>query len=291
MTAAGKDTIYIDIDDEITSIIDKLRSSPHQIVALVLPKRATMLQSSVNMKLLKRAAETGKKHLVLITSEAGADAVGRRRGFAGGQNAAKQAGNSRSRRAEHPPADDALNVVDEPAGDFDPTEVADQPIGDLAGLPAAEAAAAAEAPRVKPELTPRPIPKPKAEAAAALDADETIDVAPAEDEPVSPETKDRAKKKASKKQRVPNFEKFRLRLILGAVVLVLLIVGWILANIILPKATITVATDATNVNTSVTATLDTGAKTLDPTKLVVPRHHPIDPESRNRPGRNDWPEK
>src|SRR5271167_1728770 len=71
MSDSQKDTIYIDIDDEITSIIDKVRSAQHRIVALVLPKRATMLQSSVNMKLLKKAAEDGKKRLVLITSEAG----------------------------------------------------------------------------------------------------------------------------------------------------------------------------------------------------------------------------
>src|SRR3982750_4418911 len=69
--ADQKDTIYIDIDDEITSIIEKVRASQQKIVALVLPKRASVLQSIVNMKLLKRTADTAKKSLVLITSEAG----------------------------------------------------------------------------------------------------------------------------------------------------------------------------------------------------------------------------
>ncbi len=64
-----KETIYIDVDDDITSIIDKVKSSPQQIVALVLPKRASVLQSSVNMKLLKRTADQAKKNPVLITSE------------------------------------------------------------------------------------------------------------------------------------------------------------------------------------------------------------------------------
>ena len=67
----AKDVIYIDVDDEITTIIDKVSSSRSKILALVLPKRATTLQSIVNMKLLKRAADEGNKHLVLITSEAG----------------------------------------------------------------------------------------------------------------------------------------------------------------------------------------------------------------------------
>ena len=69
MTEAPKDTIYIDVDDEITGIIDKVRSSKHKIVALVLPKRSTVFQSIVNMKLLKRKADSADKNLVLITSE------------------------------------------------------------------------------------------------------------------------------------------------------------------------------------------------------------------------------
>jgi hypothetical protein len=65
----GKNTVYVDVDDEITAIIDKVRSSPNAIVALVLPKRAAVFQSIVNMKLLKRAAEQDSKKVVLITSE------------------------------------------------------------------------------------------------------------------------------------------------------------------------------------------------------------------------------
>ncbi len=67
--AEQKDTIYIDVDDEITAIIGKVEDSTAKIVALVLPKRATALQSIVNMKLLKRSADDADKHIVLITSE------------------------------------------------------------------------------------------------------------------------------------------------------------------------------------------------------------------------------
>lgn len=65
-----KDTIYIDVDEEITGIVSKVQGSSKNIVALVLPKRAAVLQSIVNMKLLKRASEQHNKKLVLITSEA-----------------------------------------------------------------------------------------------------------------------------------------------------------------------------------------------------------------------------
>jgi hypothetical protein len=68
--SSQKDVIYVDVDDEITAIIDKLHSSSSKIVALVLPKRAAVMQSIVNMKLLKRTATESKKNVVLITSEA-----------------------------------------------------------------------------------------------------------------------------------------------------------------------------------------------------------------------------
>jgi hypothetical protein len=65
----GKDTVYVDVDDEITAIIDKVTGSKQKIVALVLPKRASVLQSVVNMKLLKRSADNANKNVVLITTE------------------------------------------------------------------------------------------------------------------------------------------------------------------------------------------------------------------------------
>lgn len=261
----GKDTIYIDIDDEITSIIDKLRSSPQQIVALVLPKRATMLQSSVNMKLLKRAADTAKKNLVLVTTEAGlmplAGAVG--------LHVAKTPQSKPEIPTTEPVdagMDEALAADEEPEKDqdFDASSAAAKPVGELSGL----GAAAVGATRAKPELAPMPIPRPGT-AASKEAADETIQLDSLEPEETAVLAEGGSKLK-DKKLKVPNFEKFRLRLILGGLIIIVLIVGWVLANIILPKATITVATNASTVNTSLALTLDTGAKTLDQTKLDVP---------------------
>ena len=65
----AKDTIYVDVEEEITGIVSKVQKSPKDIVALVLPKRASVLQSVVNMKLLKRSAQQAGKKVVLITSE------------------------------------------------------------------------------------------------------------------------------------------------------------------------------------------------------------------------------
>jgi len=64
----NKDVIYIDVDDDITAVIGKLKDSKEKVVALVPPKRVGMLQSAVNLRLLDRAAHNANKHLVLITN-------------------------------------------------------------------------------------------------------------------------------------------------------------------------------------------------------------------------------
>ncbi len=64
-----KDVIYIDIEDDITAIIDKVKSAKAPIVALVPPKRVGVLQSTVNLKLLQRAATSADKRVVLITND------------------------------------------------------------------------------------------------------------------------------------------------------------------------------------------------------------------------------
>ena len=70
-TGAKKDVIYVDIEDDITSVIEKVKEAESSIVALVPPKRIGVLQSIVNLKLLQRAAKTAKKHVVLITNDHG----------------------------------------------------------------------------------------------------------------------------------------------------------------------------------------------------------------------------
>ena len=63
-----KDVIYIDVEDDITTIVGKIKSSKEKIVAVVPPARYGVFQSAVNMRLLKRTADTAKKHLVIISN-------------------------------------------------------------------------------------------------------------------------------------------------------------------------------------------------------------------------------
>lgn len=65
----NKDIIYIDTDDDITAIIGKVKAAKSRVVALVPPKRSSVLSSVVNLKLLHKAGTDKKKRLVLITQE------------------------------------------------------------------------------------------------------------------------------------------------------------------------------------------------------------------------------
>jgi len=62
-------TFYIDIDEEITSIVDRLRKARAQEVIIVVPKRALLIQSIVNLKLLKKEADNFKKQLIIVTQD------------------------------------------------------------------------------------------------------------------------------------------------------------------------------------------------------------------------------
>jgi hypothetical protein len=61
--------IYLEADEDITSAIDKLTKDPSQRVQLVAAKRSTLMQSVINLRLLKKAASDANKQLVVVTSD------------------------------------------------------------------------------------------------------------------------------------------------------------------------------------------------------------------------------
>lgn len=241
MAAPNKDTIYIDIDDEITGIIEKLRGSDGKVVALVLPKRAAVFQSIVNMKLLKRAADSDKKHLVLITSEAGLLPLA----GAAGVHVAK----TLTSKPEIPLAPDAFNndeeeTISEDGEATDPELDKAAPVGALAGAQAADGVET-----------------------IMLDDD---DVPPELDsKPDGPKTFAPPKAKKDKKFKIPDFNRFRLMLVAGALLLVLLIIGIVWATMG-SKATITIKTDATALDTNLNMNLSTTATKLNMANNTVP---------------------
>lgn len=65
----NKDVIYIEPEDDITDILANIKSAKNKIVALVPPKKASVLRSAVNFKLIAKAASRANKTVVLITSD------------------------------------------------------------------------------------------------------------------------------------------------------------------------------------------------------------------------------
>jgi len=237
----SKDTIYVDVDDEITSIIDKVENSGHKVVALVLPKRAASLQSIVNMKLLKRSADSANKNVVLITSEQALIPLA----GAAGLHVAK-------------------NLQSRP-------EVPDSPAP--AAHKAAEAGDAEEIPDDGPSEEDLPgkfnYDKPIGALAAKHEADnpETIDL---EDEDDDKPAAAAAAKTGKGKLKVPNFDRFRMLLGLGGLALLALIIFIIMAVTVLPKASVTITTSSEPVNANFDLTASTKADSLDTKEGILP---------------------
>ncbi|HSX33644.1 MAG TPA: hypothetical protein VLF91_04890 [Candidatus Saccharimonadales bacterium] len=252
--AHAKDVIYIDVDDEITSIIDKVQASKSKIVALVLPKRAAVLQSVVNMKLLKRSADEVKKNVVLITAD---------------PNLLPLAGNiglhvskSLQTKPEVPDvaeaaAKDDEDEIDSVADDADDSDaVADTPIDKTKAVG---------------ELA--------SSAALMDDLDDTIELGDEDDaaDGDGPEPGDdaadgkKAKKPKDKAFKIPNFNRFRLVMLLIVPLLIVLLVGGVVAAKVLPKAKVDIKTDSQSIDSSMVLALKTDPGTkLDPVSATVP---------------------
>ncbi|MBQ1373109.1 hypothetical protein IIY67_02750, partial [Candidatus Saccharibacteria bacterium] len=65
----NKDVIYIEAEDDITDILAKIKAAKNKIVALVPPKKASVLHSAVNFKLITKTAMRTEKTVVLISSD------------------------------------------------------------------------------------------------------------------------------------------------------------------------------------------------------------------------------
>lgn len=61
--------IYLEPDEEITSVIDRLRNAANNCLSLVVPRGSGLAQSIVNLKLLKKSANDMDKELSLVSTD------------------------------------------------------------------------------------------------------------------------------------------------------------------------------------------------------------------------------
>lgn len=182
-----KDVIYIDIEDDITAVIEKLKNSSEKIIAMVPPKGNAVLQSVVNLKLLKRAAENAGKQPVIVTNNHALTAL------ASGLNL-YVAKNLQSKPQ-------LASTVANQLPDDEEVEVGDEVVDSGTSVPLSGNAPDSD----EVELT--------GEELAALEA---ADV---------PEKPTESKKKPSKNaKKIPNFDNFRKKLLIGGGIFLLLLI-------------------------------------------------------------------
>jgi len=244
----GKATVYVDVEDEITSIIDKVDGAKAKLVALVLPKRTSSLQSVVNMRLLKRSADTAGKTVVLITKETPLMPLA----GAAGLHVAKDL----QSKPEVPPSP-LEQVADEQTQPVTPDVTGDQEDEDIDS----DKPAKIDYNRSIGEL------------AAAHDVEEP-EVISLDDDSELPEPKtpksSAPKQAKSGKLKVPNFEKFRVLLFGGIAALIALIIFIFMAIFVLPKATITIQTSSSPISANLTLNASDKYTTLNETANQIP---------------------
>lgn len=213
----NKDVIYIDVEDDITNIVSKIKDSKARIVALVPPKRVGILQSAVNMRLLNRVAENAEKRIVLITGDQALSGLA-----AAARIPVAKTLQSRPEIAEIPAID-----VDDGDDVIDGSEI---PVGELAD-----------------KATPK----------ARNKADDAIDAAIAEDEkPTKPAKPAKPAGKGKPKVPDFNVFRKKLVLIGGGIVLFVLFMVWAIWFAPHATVVITAKTTTSTVDKSVTLKQD-----------------------------------
>ena len=231
----NKDVIYIDVDDDVTAIIGKIKKSKEKIVAVVPPKRIGTLQSAVNLRLLDRMARADKKQLVLITNNQALVALAANASIPVAKNL-----QSKPEIAEIP----AIAMDDED----DIIDGAELPVGDHAGsLKGKDATRIADAGR--------------SDAIDTMNIDgDTMSAAAVATTAGSSYATSKKVTTARGKVKIPNFDKFRKRLFFGIAGGILLVGLLIWMFVFAPAATVVVTAGTSSAPVSSTVKLGgTGA--------------------------------
>ena len=218
----GRDLIYIDTDDDVTSIVGRIKQSSEVVVALVPPKRIGVLQSVVNLRLLQRAAKVAKKRLAIVTTDPSLVNLASGLGIPVAKNINAQA--------------KVPDMVDE-------EEISDVIDGNDITV--------SDVPRGRRETSED---KEISAAVAAIETDDRIknDL---DADGVPDDEEEKPKKPVKKKSKVPNINSLRNKLLIGGGIAVVLIGFLVWALIFAPQATITIQAKTSPLEISKTLTL------------------------------------
>lgn len=230
-----KDVIYIDVEDDITAIIGKVKAAKQKIVALVPPKRIGVLQSAVNLRLIQRAASQHEKKLVLITNNDALSAL------------AASAKIPVAKNLQSRPELGEIAALDLDDGD-DVIDGAQLPVGEHAKQAA--------------EVTTTPLDAAAADVISDTDGMD-IDGEPAVDK-IAPAAKPAVKKRA----KVPDFDTFRKKIVLFGALGALLIAFLVWAIFFAGRATVYITAKTTDASFNDTVALNTSSDTDTSNKVL-----------------------
>ncbi len=263
MATTKQDIIYLEADEDITSAIDKLNKSHAPSVAIVAPKRSTLIQSLINLRLLKKASDDAGRFLVLVTGDRTATHLAGRLGIDVATTLGGKAGVP-TIVGEAPR--DETEVIDEDAAEPTAAEVA--------AMSAAIPAAAVATPSLR-ALAAVPLDEPTG--TGELDG---VDEEP-EDEPdirsTSLATPDPVKPMpvvAPKplghglSTRVPNFSTMQKRLLWGGGILAAILLIWVV-NVWVAHANVRIYARGDAIQNDFAFTIDPVAKASDPARSVI----------------------
>lgn len=243
----NKEVIYLEPEDDITDILTKLQRAEQKLVALVPPKKATILRSVVNMKLIARTAKDCEKVAVIVTGDPAVIKLAM-------ATRIPVAKTLQSRPMVPTPemlqeSKSSEQVIDEDLAEKSEksAENAQNPAKSASNATSKTAKTASEAPEGTLDAS-------DADGAVTLDLTDEGLAAAAEKGQKSAKS---GQKSAQSAQKVPSLEKYRKWIILGSVTGVLLIIFLVWAFVFAPAATITVAMRTTSENFSETVNFTT----------------------------------
>lgn len=260
----NKDVIYIEPEDDITDILVNIKHAKNKIIALVPPKKAGVLHSAVNFKLIAKTAAQRGKTVVLISSD---DSLLRL-----AEKVKMPTAKSLQSKPRLPEMDDAEEFGE---GDDDDEDEAEEEKTEKAKEDDAEAEAEEELKKGKEtvkksedDAEKEDGKKTAGKAAVAAGAKKRPDIDMEIDGDKDDDEEEDDKKSKKKKMVVPNFKKWRWPILLG-VLLIAAIIGisyW--ATNIAPAARITVTVKTTAANFNETVTFVTDETKSDPEKGI-----------------------
>lgn len=230
-STSDPNVLYLDADTEITEAIEKLKKATEDEVRVVVPSRSGLLQSSVNVKLLKKAAKDSHKDLVLVTG----DKITKNLAGAAGVAVAS----SVKAMAHVPDTDQVASKMPDRVQVIEPDEPEEA---------------------VQPEKTSK--------SSKSGFEPKHISLGDDDDESDKKSVQKEKPKKVPKDKKVPNYGKLNKRIwwVAGGVAA---IIGLIIAGIFIPTGKVTVLANAKKTNLNFNFILDAAATSSDPSAQTL----------------------